>query len=153
MERRLIMVKTLLSISILCLFVALSSVYVLSAEELEHNEKVKNSEKAHFITNKNKNNLDAAIDNFTSQILQQLIQNNKKSVAVSEFTDLGGNITDIGKFVVDEIITRLILSGKLKIIERKYLSKVLQDHRLSLSKALDPSSAQTLQNLLGIDTI
>lgn len=153
MERRLIMVKTLLSIGILCLFVALSNVYVLSAEELEHNEKVKNSEKAHFITNKNTNNLDAAIDNFTSQILQQLIQNNKKNVAVSEFTDLGGNITDIGKFVVDETITRLILSGKFEIIERKYLSKVLKDHRLSLSKALDPSSAQTLQNLLGIDTI
>lgn len=153
MERRLIMVKTLLNISILCLFVALSSVCVLSAEELEHNEKVKNSEKAHFIKNKNTNNLDAAIDNFTSQILQQLIQNNKKNVAVSEFTDLGGNITDIGKFVVDETITRLILSGKFEIIERKYLSKVLKDHRLSLSKALDPSSAQTLQNLLGIDTI
>ena len=141
------MAKTLRSISILCLFLALSSVYVLFAEELEHNEKVKYSEKAHFVTNKTTNNLDAAIDNFTSQILQQLIQNKKNNVAVSEFTDLGGNITDIGKFIADEIITRLILSGKLKVIERKYFSKVLMDHRLPLTKALDPTSAQTLQNL------
>lgn len=132
-----------------------SSAYLLSlsAKEVEDNEKVEKSGKTTHVFYKPKNNLDADIDNFTSQILQQLIQNNKKNVAVSEFADLSGNITDIGKFVADEVITRLILSGKLKVIDRKYFSKVLKDHRLPLSKALDPTSAQTLQNILGIDSI
>ena len=55
--------------------------------------------------------------------------------------------------MTDEIITRLIISGKLKVVERKYLSEVLRDHRLPLSKALDPTSAKALQNILGVDTI
>jgi len=153
MERHLIMTRTLLSISILCAIVGLSNVYILSAEELEHNEKVEKPEKILHTPNKTTSNLNTDIDNFTKQILLQLIQNKKNNVAVSEFTDLGGNITDIGKFIADEVISRLILSGKLKVIERKYFSKVLKDHRLPLLKALDPTSAQTLQNLLGIDTI
>ena len=147
------MKRTLLSISILCAIVGLSNVYILSAEELEHNEKVEKPEEILHTPNKTTHNLNTDIDNFTKQILLQLIQNKKNNVAVSEFTDLGGNITDIGKFIADEVISRLILSGKLKVIERKYFSKVLKDHRLPLLKALDPTSAQTLQNLLGIDTI
>lgn len=97
--------------------------------------------------------INTELDSFTSQIRQQLAQNEKKTIAVSEFTDLGGNISDLGKFVTDEIITRLILSGEFKVIDRKYFSKILKNQGLSLSNVLDPNSAQTLQNLLGIDAI
>lgn len=140
------MAKILLS-GIASIFFILSSVTLLKAEELDqYGREIR-------LAQKNPSNLDAMVDNFASQILQQLMQNNKKNVAVAEFTDLGGNVTDIGKFMTDEIITRLILSGKLKVIERKYLSEVLRDHRLPLSKALDPTAAKALQNLLGVDTI
>ncbi|HHT9111135.1 MAG TPA: FlgO family outer membrane protein [Candidatus Brocadiaceae bacterium] len=140
------MTKILLS-GIASIFFVLSSITLSKAEEPDQfGREVR-------LTHKNSSNLDVTVDNFASQILQQLMQNNKKSIAVADFTDLGGNVTDIGKFMTDEIITRLIISGKLKVVERKYLSEVLRDHRLPLSKALDPTSAKALQNILGVDTI
>ncbi|MFO0795100.1 MAG: FlgO family outer membrane protein [Candidatus Brocadiaceae bacterium] len=140
------MTKILLS-GIASIFFILSSNILSKADELDQYGREAR------LTHKNSSNLDVTVDNFASQILQQLMQNNKKDVAVADFTDLGGNVTDIGKFMTDEIITRLIISGKLKVVERKYLSEVLRDHRLPLSKALDPTSAKALQNILGVDTI
>lgn len=129
------------------------NVSTISAKELESREREEQSGKEPHTTGKNTSNLDREIDNFTSQILQQLIQNDKKYVAVSEFTDIAGNITDIGKLIADEIITRLILSGKIKVVDRKHFNKILKDNRLPLSKALDPVHGKTLHNLLDIDTI
>ncbi len=140
------MTKILLS-GIASIFFMLSSTILSKADEPDQYGREAR------LTHKNSSNLDVTVDNFASQILQQLMQNNKKNVAVADFTDLGGNVTDIGKFMTDEIITRLIISGKLKVVERKYLSEVLRDHRLPLSKALDPTSAKALQNILGVDTI
>lgn len=140
------------TLPMLCIFALFSSAGIVLADGLEYNTGERSREGV-TTTEKTIHNLNAEIDNFTSNILQQLIQNDKKNIAVSEFSDLGGNITDIGKFIADEIITRLILSGKLKVTERKYFSKILKDHRLLLTKALDPASTQTLQNILGIDAI
>lgn len=140
------------TLPILCIFSLFSSAGIVLADGLEYNTRERSGEGV-TTTEKTIHNLNAEIDNFTSNILQQLVQNDKKNIAVSEFSDLGGNITDIGKFIADEVITRLILSGKLKVTERKYFSKVLKDHRLLLTKALDPISTQTLQNILGIDAI
>ena len=140
-------------IVVLFIIFAFSNICLLKAEGIEYGEKLEKAGKTVHIPARSVKNLDADIDSFTSQILQQLTLNNKKNVAVSEFTDLSGNITDIGKFIADEVITRLVLSAKLEVIDRKYFSKVLKDHRLPLSKALDPTTAQTLQNTLGIDSI
>ncbi len=141
------------------LFILVSVVFFLSnsstlpAKEPESHERVEQSGKEPCTAGKNTSNLDREIDNFTSQILQQLIQNGKKYVAVSEFTDLVGNITDFGKFITDEVINHLIVSGKIKVIDRKYFNKILKDNRLSLSRVLDPVHVQTLHSLLDIDAI
>lgn len=141
------------------LFILVSVVFFLSnsgtlpAKEPESHERVEQSGKEPCTAGKNRGNLDREIDNFTSQILQQLMQNDKKNVAVSEFTDIAGNITDIGKLIADEIVTRLILSGKIKVVSRKHFNQTLKDNRLPLSKALDTVHDKTLHNLLDIDTI
>lgn len=131
----------------------LGNLSTLPAKELESRERGEQAGNEPHVAEKNTSNLDREIDNFTSQILQQLMQNDKKNVAVSEFTDLVGNITDIGKFLTDEVIHHLIISGKIKVIDRKYFNKILKDNRLPLSNALDPVHVKTLHNLLDIDAI
>ncbi|MDR4507440.1 MAG: CsgG/HfaB family protein [Candidatus Brocadiaceae bacterium] len=145
--------KYLLLLSICLVSSFLYCTYPLDAGASDDKVKAIQTEKGILPAQRIHQTLDAQMDSFAAQILQQLQQNNKQRVAVGDFTDLAGNITDIGKYISDEIITRLVLSGKLKVLDRQYFMQVLKTHRLSLAKALDPSDIQTLQGLLEIDTI
>lgn len=103
--------------------------------------------------NHKKRDLDGEIDDFSLKIMEILLKNSKKNIAIGTFTDISGNVTDFGKFLTDEIITRLVISNKFNVIERKYFTKILEKTRLPLHIAVGPNIAESLKNLLGIDTI
>ena len=45
--------------------------------------------------------LDANLDDLTKQISQKMGEKSKKKIAVVEFSDLNGNITDFGRYLSD----------------------------------------------------
>lgn len=102
---------------------------------------------------KSKNSLDSQLQNLTDQIVLSLSQKQKTKIAVIEFSDLQGKVSEFGKYLAEELITRLYLTNEFEVIERQLLNKVLQEHKLNLSGLIDVSSAQELGRLLGVDAI
>jgi curli biogenesis system outer membrane secretion channel CsgG len=72
---------------------------------------------------------------------------------VVEFSDLKGNVTNLGRFLSEELITRLYETKKFKVIERQQLNKIIAEQKLSLTGVVDPASAQKLGRVLGVDSI
>ena len=99
------------------------------------------------------NTLEQRLDNLARQIADNLSENQKRTIAVVEFSDLKGNVTNFGRFLSEELITRLYQTKKFKVIERQQLNKIIAEQKLSLTGVIDPASAQKLGRVLGVDSI
>jgi TolB-like protein len=77
----------------------------------------------------------------------------KHKIAVIEFSDLDGRVTELGKFLSEELITRLYNSGRFKVVERQLLKKVLNEHELSAKGIVDEATAKQLGKILGVEVI
>lgn len=97
--------------------------------------------------------LDQRIAELSQQISKEMSDNNKRTIAVIEFSDLDGNVTNLGKYISEELITKLYLTKKFKVIERQLLNKIIAEQKLSLAGMIDPNSAKKLGGVLGVDAI
>ncbi|HSZ16375.1 MAG TPA: CsgG/HfaB family protein [Terracidiphilus sp.] len=66
---------------------------------------------------------------------------------------LFGTNVDVGKGIVDLLVTGLVKDGTYSIIERKALDKIMAEQNFSNSERADPSSAAKIGKLLGVDAI
>lgn len=97
--------------------------------------------------------LDHRFTELSKQISDGLTENQKQTIAVVEFVDLEGRVTNFGRFVAEELITRLYQTKKFKVIERQLLNKIVAEQKLTLGGMIDQASAQKLGKLLGVDAI
>ena len=97
--------------------------------------------------------LDQRISELSQQIAKEMTEYNKTTIAVIEFSDLQGNVTDFGRFIAEELITRLYQTKKFKVIERHLLNKIIAEQKLSLTGIVDPASAKQLGKILSVDAI
>lgn len=97
--------------------------------------------------------IDTGLQHLTNQIVENLNANNKQKIAVLECSNLDGTITELGKFISEELITRLFMTKKFQVIERQLLNRVLSEQGLSLSGLIDPESAIAVGKILGVDAI
>jgi len=93
------------------------------------------------------------LDDLNRQIATKVTAKNKATIAVVEFADLEGNVTNFGRFLAEELITRLHETEKFKVIERQLLNQVIKEQKLTLSGIVDPNSAKQLGRVLGVDAI
>ncbi len=66
---------------------------------------------------------------------------------------LFGTNIDVGKGIVDLLVTDLVKDGTYSVIERKALDKILAEQNFSNSDRADPTSAAKIGKLLGVDAI
>jgi TolB-like protein len=97
--------------------------------------------------------LDSQLEDLTDQIVLSLSEQKKSKIAVIEFSDLEGNVTQFGRYLAEELITRLFRTGRFEVIERQMLNKVMEEHSLTLSGMIDENSAKELGRILGVDAI
>lgn len=64
-----------------------------------------------------------------------------------------GTNVDVGKGIVDLLVTGLVKDGSYSVIERKALDKIMAEQNFSNSDRADPSSAAKIGKLLGVDAI
>lgn len=64
-----------------------------------------------------------------------------------------GTNVDIGKGIVDLLVTGLVKDGSFSVIERKALDKIMAEQNFSNSNRADPNSAAKIGKLLGVDAI
>lgn len=98
-------------------------------------------------------NLDESLSDLITQIVNSITKGEKTKIAVIEFSDLQGRVNEFGKYLAEELITHLFMTGRFEVIERQLLEKVLSEQKLSLTGLIDAGSAMEIGKLLGVDAI
>jgi len=94
------------------------------------------------------------IKGMSSSIAASITQSGKRTVAVVDFTDLQGNITELGRFIAEELSIDLTNTARgFVIIDRTHLKKLLNEHKFSISGLADPAAAKKLGQIAGVDAI
>jgi curli biogenesis system outer membrane secretion channel CsgG len=97
--------------------------------------------------------LNDGLEDLTSQIIEEMGMQQKSKIAIIEFSDLEGNEIKMGKYIAEELTTRLFKTKKFEVVERSMLEKILKEQQLSMTGLLDEASARQLGKLLGVDAI
>ena len=97
--------------------------------------------------------LEQRLSELSKDISDELSDKQKTTIAIANFVDLSGNVSDFGKFLAEELITRLYKTKKLKIVERQRLDNVITEQKLSLTELIEASSAKRIGRILGVDAI
>jgi len=97
--------------------------------------------------------LNEGLENLSTQIAAEMSHQQTHTVAVVEFSDLDGRITELGRFLSEELITRLFMTRTFTVIERQLLNKIIQEHKLNMVGLIDQSTAKKLGKILGVDAI
>jgi len=74
-------------------------------------------------------------------------------VAVAEFVGVDGGRSNLGKLISEEVTTSLFNVGGLVVVERSLLEGVLNELTFQLQDLVDPTTAQSVGALLGVDAI
>ena len=90
----------------------------------------------------------------------EIAANGNHTVAVWPFTNLQGNVTELGRFVAEEMELGLVTSkNRVSVIDRAHIRTLLQEHKLASSglvdptMGLDPTAARKLGEITGVDAI
>ena len=87
-------------------------------------------------------------------IAEQLAGSETKTLAVVDFTDLQGNVTELGRFLAEELSIRLAGLGKgYEVVDRTHLKALLKEHKLSSTGLIDPATARELGRIAGVDAL
>jgi TolB-like protein/ribosomal protein L31 len=97
--------------------------------------------------------LDQRVSELSQQIASKMSARQKTTLAVIEFANLRGEVTDFGRYLAEELITRLSDLEKFKVIERQLINRVIAEQKLGLTGIVDPAAARRLGRLLGADAI
>ena len=94
------------------------------------------------------------IKGISSTITESIAKSGKKTIAVVDFTDLQGNVTELGRFLAEELSVDLTMSAKnFEVIDRNHLKSILTEHKLSMSGLVDPNTVKKLGQIAGVDAI
>ena len=73
------------------------------------------------------------------------------SVAASEFTTRGGDASMkwVGESCADAIINRISTDKKVRIVERKYIKKIIEELKLQMTGLVNEETALEIGNIIG----
>jgi TolB-like protein len=97
--------------------------------------------------------LNIALDDLANQIITEIDKSDKQIVAIADFYDLSGRITEFGLFISEELVNRLGRSKKINLVERRDLKRVMEELQLHLSGIVDTKSAKEVGALLGAEIL
>lgn len=95
-----------------------------------------------------------SVKDISSQLAKSITQSGKKTVAVVDFTDLQGRVTEFGRFLAEEISVDLAgAHGSFKVIDRTNLKTILQEHKLASTGIIDPQTARKVGEITGVQAL
>jgi len=97
---------------------------------------------------------DDEILKLSSQILPGIERSGRKAVAVADFTDLRGNLSELGRFLAEEF--SVVLSqraSKVVVTDRAHLSSLLAEHKLAPASLTDPKTVKQLKRIAAVDVL
>lgn len=99
--------------------------------------------------------IDQAVEELASEIVESLQAEGKSKIAVIELTDLSGQVTPLGRLVAEELISQLFTRGaeSFTLVERGKLEEVLGEQRLGVQGLLERENVETFGRVLGVEAI
>lgn len=91
------------------------------------------------------------LDQMAAQLAKGAPEGKQFRVAVADFPDLQGVISDLGRFIANRLTTRLVQNPKFSVIERQRLNQVLGELKFSISDLVDPNKAKQLGRMVGVE--
>ncbi len=92
------------------------------------------------------------INKMSLSITEQVDKLGKKRIAVVDFTDLQGNVTELGRFLAEEIaVATMNKSPSFSTIDRTHLKAIMKEHKLSETGIIDPDTARKIGKIAGVD--
>jgi TolB-like protein len=89
-----------------------------------------------------------------ASLADEIAMTKVRSLAVVDFTDLQGNVTELGRFIAEEMALGLVTAKKqLSVIDRTHLRALLQEHKLASSGIIDPATARKLGEIAGVEAL
>lgn len=94
------------------------------------------------------------VNSLTTRLVDSIVKSGKKTVAVVDFTTLGGEVIELGRFLAEEFSVALTQKANgFDVIDRTYLKAILQEHKLASSGIIDPLTARKLGQIAGVEAI
>jgi len=91
------------------------------------------------------------IDRIAEEVAASVQKSGLKNIAVVDFTDLQGNVQEIGRFMAEELTTSLVLGERsFKTIDRANLRNILSEQKLTMTGLVNPENAKKLK-ISGVD--
>jgi len=81
---------------------------------------------------------DKEMTRLSATMAEKISQANKTKVAVVDFTDLSGNVTQLGRFIAELFSVKLTEVGKgFQVVDRTHLNILIKEHKLSKTGLID----------------
>ncbi len=94
------------------------------------------------------------IANLSSILASSISKSGKKSIAVVDFTDLQGQVNELGRFIAEEMSGNMTSqSSTFDVLDRNHIKRLLEEQKLSMSGLMDPSAIKKIGKLAGADVI
>lgn len=94
------------------------------------------------------------IEQLSAQMAEKISGKGKKTVAVVDFTDLEGNVTQLDQFIAEEFSVALASAGKgFRVIDRTRLKSIIKENKLAATGLIDPATASKLGKIAGVDAL
>lgn len=94
------------------------------------------------------------VDEISKYLSDEIAKTDKKIVAVVDFTDLQGNVTELGRFFAQEISTSIAMAGQgFEVVDRTHLNSILAEHKLAEKGVIDPNTARQLGKIAGVELL
>ncbi len=94
------------------------------------------------------------INSLSTAMAEKIAAAGKKTIAVVDFTDLQGNVTELGRFLAEEFSVALASTSKgFEVVDRTHLKSILIEHKLSSTGIIDPQTARKLGQIIGVDAL
>ena len=94
------------------------------------------------------------VKDLSPQLSNAITKSGRKTVAVVDFTDLQGCVTEFGRFLAEEFSVALANgSGGFEVIDRTHLKTLLQEHKLAATGIIDPQTARKVGEIAGVQAL
>jgi TolB-like protein len=94
------------------------------------------------------------IEQLSAQMAEKIAGKGKKTVAVVDFTDLQGNVTELGRFLAEELSGSLSKGERgFEVVNRSNLKQLIQEYKLFSTGVIDQKAAMKLGEFSGIEAL
>jgi TolB-like protein len=97
--------------------------------------------------------LDDGIKDLADQLRTGLASSREVKLAVVPLRELSDAESVLGTFLAEELTTRLFTPGRIQIVERQQLDRVMTELKLQQSGAIDQTTARKVGQLTGADAV